>query len=58
MSILILSYDRALCLDLDFELLLDLYIERNLHRINDCQLNIKYATEVCYCCLLKGSFAK
>ena len=48
MSILILSYARALCLDLDFELLLDLYIERNLHRINDCQLNLnmrrKFAT--------------
>ena len=51
-------YDRALCLDLVFELLLQFYHERNLHRIDDYQLNIEYATGVCYCCQLKSTVAK
>ena len=30
-----------------FELLLHFYVKRSLQRINDCQLNIKYAMGVC-----------
>ena len=47
-------FDRALCLDLDFELLLQFYHERNSHRINDYNLNIENAKGVYYCCLLKS----
>ena len=34
-------HDHALCLDLGFELLLQFYHERNLHRIDGYQLNIE-----------------
>ena len=54
MRILIL-YERALRLDLGSKLLLQFYHEINLRRMNNYQLNIEYATGVCYCCLLKSS---
>ena len=38
-----------------FELLLHFYVKRSLQRINDCQLNIKYAMGVCYCCFIKNT---
>ena len=38
-----------------FELLLHFYLKRNLQRINDCQLNIKYVMGVCYCCFIKNT---
>ena len=51
-------HDCALCLDLGFKLLLQFYHERSLHRIERYQLNIEYATSVCYCCLLRALCCK
>ena len=57
MHILIITYydDHGLCVDLGFELILQFYLERNLHWINDSHLHIKYGTEVSYCFLLKST---
>ena len=48
-------HKRAICLDLGFQLLLQFYHGRILHRIVDFQLNIKYATKFCS---FFGSFKK
>ena len=37
------------------ELLLQFYLEKNLQKINDYQLNIEYVKRICYCCLLKNT---